>query len=186
MPFGSLWLPVIVSAVVVFVASSILHMALKHHKSDYRRFTDEGSVGAALRKEKLEPGLYVIPYCSGMSEMKDPAFLKKYEEGPVAHLTVLKNQLPNMGKYLTVWFLFCLFVSFFTAYIARHTLHFGEDGAMVLRITGAVAFAAYGMTSLQEWIWKGLPLSNTLRFLFDGALYSLLTGLTFMFLWPAA
>ena len=49
MPFGSLWIPVIVSAVVVFVASSILHMALKYHKADVKSLPNEDAVREALR-----------------------------------------------------------------------------------------------------------------------------------------
>lgn len=186
MPFGSLWLPGVVSAVAVFVVSSLLHMVIKHHKGDYKKVGDEGAVRAALGKEKLAPGVYVIPHCADMSQMKDPAHTKKYEEGPVAVLTVMANQVPNMGKYLSMWFLFCLLTSFVTAYVARHTLNFGQDGMTVLRITGAVSFAAYGMGCLQELIWKGLPPANMVRFLFDAAVYSVVTGLTFMLLWPAA
>ena len=32
-----LWLPVLLSAVLVFVVSSILHMVLQYHKSDYAK-----------------------------------------------------------------------------------------------------------------------------------------------------
>jgi hypothetical protein len=186
MPFGSLWLPVLVAAVVVFVASSILHMVVRHHRADYSRLTDEDGIGAVLRKERLSPGLYVIPYCSDMKQMKDPAFMKKYEEGPVALISVLKNQAPPMGKLLGLWFVFCALVSFFTAYVARNTLDFATDGMLVLRITTAVAFAGYGLGAIQDSIWKAVPWSNTLRFVADALIYASLTGLVFMWLWPGA
>jgi hypothetical protein len=32
-PLAALWLPIVVSAVIVFVASSIMHMLLPYHKS---------------------------------------------------------------------------------------------------------------------------------------------------------
>jgi hypothetical protein len=186
MPFGSLWLPVLVSAVVVFVASSILHMVIKHHKNDYKALPDETGVAAALRKSGPGPGIYNIPRCTDMAQMKDPAFVKKFEEGPVAVVTVLKNEVPNMGKYLTLWFAYCVLVSFVTAYVARHTLNFGQDGTKVLQITGAVAWAAYALGCFQDSIWKGVPWGITIRFLIDASLYAVLTGLTFMLLWPAA
>ena len=34
---AALWLPILLSAVIVFVVSSILHMALPFHKNDYRQ-----------------------------------------------------------------------------------------------------------------------------------------------------
>src|SRR5690348_12659684 len=124
MPLGSLLLPGIVSAVAVFIASSIVHMVLRYHRADYRQLPDEESVAGSVRKAALGPGLYAMPYCTDMAQMKDPAFQKKYAEGPVALLTVLRNGPPNMGKHLAQWFLLCLLVSFVAAYIARHTLGF--------------------------------------------------------------
>ena len=35
-PLTTLWLPILLSAVIVFFASSIMHMVLSYHKSDYR------------------------------------------------------------------------------------------------------------------------------------------------------
>ena len=43
----ALWLPIVVSAVLIFFASFVLHMVLTYHWSDYRRLPDEKAVGAA-------------------------------------------------------------------------------------------------------------------------------------------
>ena len=34
---AALWLPILLSAVIVFIASSIVHMAMPWHKNDYPR-----------------------------------------------------------------------------------------------------------------------------------------------------
>jgi hypothetical protein len=186
MPFGSLWLPVVVSAVAVWIVSAILHMVLKYHRADYRGLPDEETVGQALRKSSLAPGVYILPHCADPSQMKDPAVRKRYEEGPVAILTVLRNGMPNMGKHLLQWFLFCFLVSFVTAYIARHTLSFTTDGLTVLQITGTIAFMGYGFGYFQDSIWKGIPWSNSLRGIIDALVYGVVTGLVFRLLWPGA
>lgn len=186
MPFGSLWLPVVVSAVAVWLVSAILHMVLKYHRADYKQLSDEESVAPALRKAAPAPGVYSMPYCVDPAQMKDPAVLKRYEEGPVALLTVMRNGPPAMGKYLGLWFLFCFLVSFVTAYVARHTLSSGSDLLEVLRITGTVAFIGYGFGYFQDSIWKGIPWANSLRALIDAAVYAVVTGLVFRFLWPGA
>jgi len=186
MPFGSLWIPVVVSAVVVFAGSSILHMVLKYHRADYKSLPGEEAVRESLGKGSPAPGVYVTPYCTDMSQMKDPAFLAKYEKGPVAMITVLANGAPAMGRLLGLWFGFCLFMSFVSAYIARHTLQPGADGMEVMRITGTIAFAGYAVSHLSDSIWKGQPWANTVRTLVDGLIYSVLTGLVFRLLWPAA
>ena len=98
MPFGSLWLPVVVSAVAVWILSAVLHMVLRYHKADYKPLSDEDSVAQALGKSVRGPGVYFLPYCAEMSQMKDPAIRKKFEDCPVAILTVLRNGTPTMGK----------------------------------------------------------------------------------------
>lgn len=186
MPFGSLWLPVVVSAVAVWLVSAVLHMVLKYHRADHRPLAEEDGVGHTLRKAAARPGVYMIPHCSDMSLMKDPAFVKKFEDGPVAIITVMPNGMPNMGKSLGLWLGFCLLVSFVTSYIARHALDPGAVGMEVMRLTGTVAFIAYAFGYFQDSIWKGIPWSNSLRGILDAAVYALVTGLVFRFLWPVA
>ncbi len=183
MPFGSLWLPVIVSAAAVWIVSAVLHMVLKYHQSDYKPLGDEASVGQALRKAATAPGVYMIPYCTH-SQMKDPAVQKKFVDGPVAMITVMRSGAPAMGKYLLQWLGFCFLVSFVTGYVARHTLSPDTDLLEVLRITTTTAFLAYGFGSIQDSIWKAIPWSNSLKGIADAAVYAVVTGLVFRFLWP--
>ena len=44
-----LWMPILVTAVLIFVASSLIHMVFKWHNSDYRKFDNEDDVRAAVR-----------------------------------------------------------------------------------------------------------------------------------------
>ncbi len=186
MPFGSLWLPVIVSAVVIFLASWVIHMLLKYHKADFRPLPSEDAVREALAKANIPPGMYMTPHCDDHSKMKEPAMLDKFNKGPVAVLSVFPKGMPNMGKHLGQWFVFCLFVSFVAGYVARITLHPGDAGMVICRITGTVAFAAYACGHIMDSIWKGQPWGNTGRAILDGIIYAVLTGVTFQFLWPAA
>jgi hypothetical protein len=186
MPFGSLWLPVVVSAIAVFVLSSLAHMLLKHHNRDYRGLSNEDAVREAVRKGNPAPGVYFIPYCPDHSQMKDPAVQKKFSDGPVALLTVVPNGTPQMAKNLVQWLLLCFFVSFTAAYVARHTLSYGTAGLEVMRVTGAVALVGYAFGYFQDSIWKGIPWANSLRGIADSLVYALATGLVFRLLWPAA
>ena len=186
MPFGSLWIPVIVSAAVVFVGSSILHMALRYHRADHKALPEEDAIREAIGKANPAPGLYFTPYCTDMKQMREPAMKEKFEKGPIAMITVSPKGAPALPKHLALWFAFSVFVSFVAAYVARHTLHPGAEGLQVLRITGTVAFAAYGLSHVSDSIWKAQPWGNTARALLDGLIYALLTGLTFRLLWPGA
>jgi hypothetical protein len=186
MSFGTLWLPVVVAAVAVFVASSIVHMVLKYHKADYKPLPNEDAVRDSLARGALAPGIYITPHCADMKQMNEPAMREKYEKGPVALVTVMPSGAPVLGKHLALWFGFTLLASFVAAYVARHTLAPGAQGLVVMRVTGTVAFAAYGLGALTSWIWKGQPWANTARELADGAIYAVVTGACFLLLWPSA
>lgn len=186
MTYGSLWLPILVSTVAVFVLSAVLHMVFKYHNADYKKLPDEDAVGEVMRKHPAAPGLYVIPHCVDSKSMKDPAVIKKYETGPVAIIAVLRSGAPNLGKHLAQWFVLCLLVSFTAAYMARHALSAASDGLMVMRITGTVAFAAYGYGFFHDSIWHGVPWSNSIRGLIDAVIYAVVTGLVFRLMWPGA
>ncbi len=184
MPFGSLWLAVTLSAVVVFILSSIIHMVLKYHRADHKPLPNDDAARAGLGGGALAPGVYITPHCPDMKP--DAQALAKYEKGPIAIVTILPNGMPQMQKYLALWFGLCLLASFVAAYVARLTLHPGPFGAEAMRVTGTVAFAAYGIGPIMNSIWKGQPWANTARSLLDAVIYSLATGLTFRLLWPDA
>ena len=55
-PLMSLWMPILLSAIVVFIASSIIHMVLGYHHSDYSRVPNEAAAQDGLRALNLTPG----------------------------------------------------------------------------------------------------------------------------------
>lgn len=182
-PLTALWLPILLSAVIVFIASSILHMVLPYHHGDYKQLPNEEAVRAALRASAPAPGLYSTPYCTH-KEMNSEATKARFREGPVALMTIFPNGTPNMGKYLGLWFVFCLIVSFFVAYLTGRTLAPGTHYLQVFRVAGVGGFLAFGLGNLSNGIWKGQPWSNTIKDVVDGLIYGLLVGGTFGWLWP--
>jgi len=77
-PVMSLVLPIVISAVVVFVASSIIHMVLPYHKGDMRVIPagKEDEVLDALRRINIPPGQYGAPHPDPSSYAKK--FTSKY------------------------------------------------------------------------------------------------------------
>ncbi len=179
----TLWLPVVLSAVIVFVASSIMHMLLPYHRSDCKRLPDEDKLLAALRAAGLERGYYMFPYGSH-KEMKSPAMVEKYKQGPIGIMTVFPSGPPAMGKYMGMWFVYCLVIGFFVAYLTGHTVMAGANYLVVFRVAGTAAFMAYGLGTLSNGIWKGQPWSMVIKEVVDGLIYGLLTAGTFGWLWP--
>jgi hypothetical protein len=182
-PLAALWMPIVLSAVIVFIASSVMHMLLKYHQSDYHQLPDEDKIMSALRPSNLKPGLYVFPFCTH-KDMKSPALMEKYKQGPVGFLNIRPNGPPSMPTFLGQWFAFCLIVGFFVAYLAAHTLASGTHYLEVFRVVGTAAFLAYGLANLSSGIWKGQTWSATIKEVIDGLVYGMLTAGTFGWLWP--
>lgn len=181
---ASLWLPILVAAVGVFIASSIIHMATPWHKHDLMKLPDEDGVMNALRAFKLPPGNYAFPKPDSMADMKSPAFMERTKAGPVAFMTVRPGWNFNMGGTLFQWFLYSLLVSLIAGYIAGVAFGPGTEYLRIMQVAGCVAFVGYAMAQMHESIWWGRRWSWTIRNMLDGLLYGLLTGGTFGWLWP--
>jgi hypothetical protein len=181
---ADLWLPILASAAAVFVLSSVVHMVLHWHKGDVGKLTGEDEVLEAMRAHDVKPGSYMFPCPDSMKEMGSPEMIAKYDRGPVGFLTVLPSGGLRMGRSLVQWFLFSVLISFFTAYIGNLAIEPGAGFKMVLRITGATATVGYAASAIQDSIWKGQRWGVTGKFLLDGLLYGVATGLVFAWLWP--
>jgi hypothetical protein len=181
---ASLWLPVLLSAVLVFVASSVIHMLLGYHSTDWKRFPSEDGALDALRRLDLRPGDYGAPMASGMAEMNSPEFQAKLEKGPRVLLTIMSAS-NTMPRSLVLWFVYSIVVAVFAAYVAGAALGPGAGYMPVFRLTSTVAFAGYALALWQNWIWYSRSVTYTLKSTFDGLVYALLTGGVFGWLWPA-
>lgn len=183
-PVLSLWLPILVSAAIVFVASSIIHMMLPFHKNDMRKLQKEDEALAALRSLNLQPGDYMAPHAGSHEGMKNPAFQEKMIKGPVVFMTVMPSGPPSMGPSLALWFVYLVVVGIFAAYIAGRALGPGAPYLSVFRFAGCTAFVGFSLALLQNSIWYKRNWGATIRSMIDGLIYGLLTAGTFGWLWP--
>jgi hypothetical protein len=180
----ALWLPILVSAIFVFVASSILHMVLPFHRNDWNKVPDEDRMLDALRPFNLRAGDYVLPRAHSPSAAKDPAFAEKLKRGPVVFMTVIPSGSMAMGGNLAQWFVFCLVVSLFAGYVAGAAVGPGAEYLRVFRFAGTTAFVGYTMAFYPQSIWYKRPWSLQLKNTIDGLIYGLLTAGVFGWLWP--
>jgi hypothetical protein len=164
--------------------SSIIHMLLPWHKNEYPKVPDEERTRAALGALAIPPGDYMIPRCYSTREMKSPEFTEKMKQGPVAVLTVMPNGAVSMGKYLVQWFVYCLVVSLFAAYVALRTLPAKAPYMAVFQLVAVVTFMGYSLALWQMSIWYRRAWSTTLKATVDGAVYALITAGAFGWLWP--
>ena len=179
-----LWAPILLSAVLAFLASSLIWMALPWHRSDFRQLPDEAAVAEALRRQPPEPGQYVIPYAGSMAAMKDPDYVERMERGPVGLLVMTRPGPRGMGRNLAIWFVYLLVISVFVAYVGSRTLAPGTPYLEVFRIAGTVAVLAYSAAVVPSGIWFWRPWKVVVKDALDGVVYGLLTAGVFGWLWP--
>ena len=179
----ALWLPILLSVVAVFIASSVIWMVLPIHKNDYKKLGDkESTVLAALRSWGLGPGVYMFPGCDHAT-MKEPATIERMKAGPWGTITLMP-EMCNMGKTLGLWALNLLIISVLVGYVAAHALPINATFLNVFQIVFTVALLAHGGNVLCDSIWKGRPWSHLPGSLFDALVYAALTGAAFGWLWP--
>jgi hypothetical protein len=183
-PLFELWLPILLSAVIVFVVSSIIHMVMPWHKSDYRKVANEDKVMDALRPLAIPPGDYMVPRPSSREDMRSPEFLEKFKKGPVLMMTVFPGGSMGMSRSLILWFLYLIVVGVFAAYVAGAALPEGAHYLKVFRFAGVAAFLSNSVALWQMSIWYRRAWSTTIKATVDGLIYSLLTAGVFGWLWP--
>src|SRR2546423_5978186 len=135
-----LLLPALLSAVLVFIVSSLIHMLTPWHAGDFSRLPNEEGVLAALRPLNLTPGTYVAPRPSSMKDMGSPEFQAKVKLGPSVMLNVMPGNT-GIGAQLALWFVYSLFVALFAGYVTSKALQPGADYKVVFKFVAAIAFA---------------------------------------------
>ena len=186
MTLADLWLPMVVSAVAVFVVSSLVHMVFKYHNSDHGKLPDEDRVLDALRGASIPRGQYRFPYADTMKDMQSPEMKAKFERGPVGMLNVMAKGGCSIGPSLLQWFILTLVVSAGIGCVAGMSLRAGAPGADIFRLTSTIGVLAYGAGTVCDSIWKGVSWGVSMKFLLDAVLYAAATGAVFVWMWPAA
>jgi len=177
--------PILLAAVLVFAASSLIHMVFKWHNPDYRGFPNEDAVRTAIRAGNPAPGQYMIPYCLDPKEMAKPEVIQKYTEGPAGFLLLRAPGPPSMGKPLVQWFVLNLVIATLAAYLASCTVAPGATATAIARVVGVTTFAAYAFGGIHWAIWMGKPWISAIKeCLLDGVIYAAVSAGAFIWLWP--
>jgi len=174
MTIMTLWQPILASSVLTFIAGSVIWMFMPWHKKDWSKPSDEEGVRSAL--QGLEAGQYNVPHCADPSQFKDPEMAQKFKDGPIAFITILPSGTPVMGPQLAMMFAYNVLVAIVCAYFVSRTAAPDADYLAIFRISGTVAFVAYGMAYVQESVWFGRPWSSTAKTFLDAIIYAMLTG----------
>ena len=181
---ASLWLAILISAGVVWIAAMLVWMVLPYHQSDYKGFPDEDAVRKVLG-QTLAPGQYNIPHIPSRKDGDKPEVRQKFDEGPIGFMTVLPSGFPSLVRGMLLSFIYYLLIGGAVAYVCTRTIPPGADYLAVFRISGTVAWLAYGAAVIPDAIWFGRPWSAIGKQLLDAFIFGTLTGGVFGWLWPA-
>lgn len=180
-----LWQPILLSAFLVFVCSSLIHMVIKWHNKDYLKLANEDAVRAAISSgSPSTPGQYVIPWAMDPKECNTPEFQKKFSDGPVGVLYLKKPGPMTMGPMLGGWFVFILIVSLFAGYVGSAALGPNTEYLKVFQVVGTAGVICYSLGGIPAAIWMGKPWSVAIKEIVDGLIYGMVMGGTFGWLWP--
>jgi hypothetical protein len=183
-PIPALWLPILVSAVFVFILSSLVHMVFGYHANDMKRLPNEEGVADALRKFSIPDGIYHMPRAGSMKEFGSPEHQDKIKKGPNAIITIWGGVNPSMTGPMVKWFLYAILVGVLAAYITSRAVAPDAHYLTIFRFAGTTSFIAYAMGGWQDTIWYRRPVSTSLKNTFDALLYALATAGAFGWLWP--
>ena len=181
-----LWAPILLGTVLAWIASSLIHIVLKYHDSDYKQLANEDEVMAAVRNGSPSLGVHTFPYCVDMSQMKDEAMQRKFNKGPVGFVTVFPSGMPPMGKLIGQQILYFLVGCVLVGYCATLALEPGAEYLSVFRFVAAVGFLAFGWAHIPFVIWYGLLWSTSAKYLLDALIYGLIVAGCFAGFWPGA
>ena len=180
----ALWKPILLSAVFVFITLALIHMIPGWHQRDTRAVPDEEKVLDTLRSLNLPAGEYRFPFGLTTRDMEAPAFIEKMNKGPVGTMTIRSNGELPFGRMMGLWFLYSLVISGIAGCVAGAVHAPGAPFEAVFILTALIAFCCYVVAHWQNWIWWGRSARITLTYSVDGALYAIVTGATFGWLWP--
>jgi len=177
-----LWLPILLSAGVVWIASAIVWMALPHHKRDFINLPNEDAFSEFLHKSGIPPGNYVFPDFRGREAMKNERICKQLEKGPVGHLSIWPTPL-TMGGKLIATFLVYLAISTLIAYLTRVALPGAAPFARVFQIAGTAGVLAYCFSFIPTGVWFGAYRRTLIASFIDGIAFGCITGAIFAWFW---
>jgi hypothetical protein len=179
---ASLWLPILLSGVALFIASFLAWMVIGHHKADSSGLQNEDAFSKFVRECNLAPGAYMFPHCPTKEEWKSEAFQERMKSGPNGMLYIWQPNI-NMGFNMFLTFLLFTAISFVIAYLAGMVIPPGADPWFVFRFVATAAVLVHATSGLLNAIWFRRKILGDV---IDGIAYGLITGAIFAAMWPGS
>jgi len=177
-----LWLPILVSAAVVFALSAASHMLLPWRTGEFGHVPAAERLQAAVRD--LPPGQYAFPAGPDPRERGSKASLERWAAGPSGWLTIVPRGSVRMGRNLGLSFLVYLAVSFLCAYVATFALGEAPGRLAIVRLVSTVGVMTYAVGTSFTSIWFSRPWKAYAADVLDALVQGFAMAAVFAWLWP--
>ena len=182
-----LWLPIVLSAVILFIASSVIWMFAPHHKTEWKEPPQVDALRTFLRQSGITAGAFVFPHMTAADradKAKAAEKMKQAEEGPAGVLFLRAPGPMGMGRMMVQQFVFFLVVAALIALLDVHMMDRGTVYLAVFKRDAIIAFLTFGLGTAPESIWFARPWKSFWLQAIDAAIYAGLLAGTFGWLWP--
>ena len=179
----SLWLPILIASVLVYVVAAVLYMATPLHSKDFAKLQGEDAVMDVLRAQEVKQGQYMFPGAESKKEWSSPEWIEKANRGPVG-LLFIHALGTSMSKQLTFQGIFVLAISIMAGYMGSASLPPGAEYLEVFQVVGTAAFLAHSAGPFTDAIWYGFSWKMAWVRALEGLLFGVLTAGVFGWLWP--
>jgi hypothetical protein len=179
---AQLWLPIVVSALLVFFVSAATHMLVPYRLREWGRVEGQDAIRAAL--QGVAPGLYAFPLPVDAKDRGKPEELARWSAGPSGWISLVPSAPFSMGRNLGLSLVVNLLVSAVAAYLASRSLTGPYHYGTVFRLVGTVGFVAYAVGPAYEAIWYWKPWKSIAMGTIDALLYGAVMAGSFGWLWP--
>lgn len=177
-----LWLPILLSAVAVFVVSAASHMLLPWRRAEFGHVPGFEAVQAAI--QGLPPGQYLFPAGSDPKERGSKEAMGQWAAGPSGWLTIVPRGPMAMGRNMGQSFLVYLVVSFLAAYLATFALGASPPTIAIVRHVSTVGILSYAVGTSFHSIWFSRPWRAYVTDVLEAVVQGFAMAAVFAWLWP--
>ncbi|CAN5720458.1 hypothetical protein BH23GEM9_BH23GEM9_12560 [soil metagenome] len=181
---ASLWLPILLSTIAVFVLSALVWTVLHIHDSEWPPLPAEDRVTQALKEANVAPGQYYFP-AAAKNAAKDPAAAEFVRTNPGGYVYVSSENAKQMGRSIGLAVVFNFAVTIVVAYLASRTVAPGAHYLEVFRVVGTAGWLAYGAAHFPYAIWFSHSWAAAWKQLVEAFVYALVMAGIFGWLWPS-
>ena len=177
----SLFFPVLLTTVALFISGFLCWAILPNHKPDWQKLPNEDEFLDAIAELNLPRGNFAYPHAMDQQSMESDTYKRAVERGTFGTVQVW-GEAPKMGTNLIRQVVYLLVTNSCLAYLSTLALPAGADFMQVFRFVATAALLTFTVAVVPGTIWFKNRLTG---YLIDGVIQAVIVGAIFGSMWPA-